>query len=56
MVSHHPASRLEMATVCHVVVAALIAVGVLLWAGATLLLDAWWGRQRVDLAERLMPF
>jgi hypothetical protein len=44
-----------MATVCHVVVA-LIVVGVLIWAGSSLLLDAWWGRHRVDLADRLMPF
>jgi hypothetical protein len=34
-----------------------VAVGVLTWAGSTLLLDAWWRRrQRPDLAERLLPF
>jgi hypothetical protein len=38
-------------------VAAVIAVGLLTWAGSTLLLDAWWRRQkRPDLAERLRPF
>jgi hypothetical protein len=44
-----------MGTVCHVVVA-LIVVGVLVWAGSTLLLDVWWGRRRVDLVDRLMPY
>jgi hypothetical protein len=28
---------------------ALIVAGALLWGGATLLLNAWWGRRRVDL-------
>jgi hypothetical protein len=38
-------------------VAALIVVGLLTWAGSTLLLDAWWRRgRRSDLAERLRPF
>jgi hypothetical protein len=56
MVSHHPAGRSEMATVCHVVVA-LVMVGVLVWGGATLLLDAWWRRwDRPDLADRPMPY
>jgi hypothetical protein len=38
-------------------VAAVIVVGLLTWAGSTLLLDAWWRRRRrPDLAERLRPF
>jgi hypothetical protein len=37
-------------------VVALIVVGVLVWGGSTLLLDAWWKRQPTDLAERLRPF
>jgi hypothetical protein len=38
-------------------VVVLIVAGVLGWAAATLLLDAWWRRsQRPDLAERLRPF
>jgi hypothetical protein len=45
-----------MATVCGVLVVGLIVVGVLVWGGSTLLLDAWWGRQRVDLVDRLMPY
>jgi hypothetical protein len=44
-----------MATVCHVVVALLV-VGVFVSGGSSLLLDAWWDRQPVDLADRLMPF
>ena len=40
-----------------VAVVALVAVGLLTWAGATLLLDAWWRCwQRPDLAEMLRPF
>jgi hypothetical protein len=39
-----------------VLVAAFIMVGVLARAGAALLLDAWWGRRRVDLADRLLPY
>jgi hypothetical protein len=40
-----------------VFVAALILVGVLVWIGATLLIDPWLGRRRrPDLAERLPPF
>jgi hypothetical protein len=38
------------------VVGALIVVGVLVWAGSTLLLDAWWKRQSTDLADRLIPY
>jgi hypothetical protein len=38
-------------------VALLIVVGLLTWAGSTLLLDAWWRRQRrPGLTERLRPF
>jgi hypothetical protein len=38
-------------------VAVLIVAGLLTWAGATLLLDAWWRRwSRPDLAERLQPY
>jgi hypothetical protein len=38
-------------------VAAVIAVGLLVWAGTTLILDAWWLRpRRPDLAERQRPF
>jgi hypothetical protein len=44
-----------MTTVCRVVVA-LIVVGLLVWGGSTLLLDAWWKRQPTDLADRLMPY
>jgi hypothetical protein len=44
-----------MATVCHVVVA-LIVVGVLVWGGSTLLLDAWLKRRPTDLIDRLMPY
>jgi hypothetical protein len=40
-----------------VVVAALLAVGFLTWAGVTPLLDAWWRRcDRPDLSERLRPY
>jgi hypothetical protein len=43
--------------VSDVLVAALIVVGVLVWGGSTLLLDAWWRRwDRPDLAERLRPY
>jgi hypothetical protein len=35
---------------------ALIVVGVRVWGGSTLLLDAWWGRRPVELADLLMPF
>jgi hypothetical protein len=35
---------------------ALIVVGFVVWAGSTLLLDAWWKRQTTDLADRLMPY
>jgi hypothetical protein len=45
-----------MATVCGVLLAVLIVVGVLGWGGSTLLLDAWWKRQPTDLSDRLMPF
>jgi hypothetical protein len=35
----------------------LIVAGVLLWAGASLLIDAWLRRHlRPDLADRLIPF
>jgi hypothetical protein len=38
-------------------VTAVVAFGLLTWAGSTLLLDAWWRRgSRPDLAERLRPF
>jgi hypothetical protein len=38
-------------------VVVLVVAGILIWAGATLLLDAWWRREhRPDLAERLWPF
>jgi hypothetical protein len=38
------------------VVALLLVVGMLVWAGATLLIDAWLGRDpRIDLAQRLDP-
>jgi hypothetical protein len=37
-------------------VVALIVAGLLVWGGATLLRDAWWGRQRVDLVDQLMPY
>jgi hypothetical protein len=36
-------------------VAALIVVGILIWIGATLLLDPWWKRRPEDLVDRLMP-
>jgi hypothetical protein len=45
-----------VAWVCDGVVVWLIIVGVLVWIGATLLLDAWWEPQPTDLVERLMPF
>jgi hypothetical protein len=35
---------------------ALIVVGLLVWAGSTLLLDAWWKRQPTNLVDRLMPY
>jgi hypothetical protein len=36
---------------------AFIEVGLLVWGGSTLLVDAWWRRwDRPDLAERLLPF
>jgi hypothetical protein len=36
---------------------AILAVGLLTWAGATLLLDAWCRRWRgPDLADRLRPY
>jgi hypothetical protein len=41
-----------MATVCGVLVAALIVVGVLVWGGATLLLDCSTPGGFVSLAER----
>jgi hypothetical protein len=44
-----------MATACHAV-GTLIVVGVLVWAGSTLLVDAWWKRQPTDLADRLIPY
>jgi hypothetical protein len=35
----------------------VISVGLLTWAGSTLLLEDWWRRRRrLDLAERLPPF
>jgi hypothetical protein len=37
-------------------VAALIVAGILIWAGSTLLFDAWWKRQPTDLVDRLMPY
>jgi hypothetical protein len=38
-------------------VVAVIAVGLLVWTGTTLLLDVWWRRpRRPDLAERPRPF
>jgi hypothetical protein len=38
-------------------IAALIAVGLLVWAGTTLIVDGWQRRpKRPDLAERLRPF
>ena len=34
----------------------ILVVGVLIWAGARLLLNAWWGRwKRADLSDRLPP-
>jgi hypothetical protein len=45
-----------MATVCGVLLVALIVVRVLVWGGSTLLLDAWWKRQPTDLVDRLMPY
>jgi hypothetical protein len=40
-----------------VYVALLIVAGLLLWAGATLLIDAWLRRRhRPDLVERLVPY
>jgi hypothetical protein len=38
------------------VVVAFIVVGLLVWGGSTLLLDAWWKRQPTDLTDRLMPY
>jgi hypothetical protein len=38
-----------------IVVLALIVVGVLVWIGATLLLDAWWKREPTNLVDRLLP-
>jgi hypothetical protein len=36
---------------------ATVAVGLLTWAGATLLIDARWRRcRRPDLADRLLPY
>jgi hypothetical protein len=44
-----------VATVGDVQVLALVA-GIRVWIGTTLLLDAWWQRERrPDLAERLRP-
>jgi hypothetical protein len=35
----------------------VVVVGLLVWAGTTLLLEAWWRHQRrPDLADRLRPF
>jgi hypothetical protein len=34
----------------------LVAVGILVWAGVTLIIDARLRRRRPDLAERLRPF
>jgi hypothetical protein len=39
-----------------VLVVALIVVGLLVWGGSTLLLDAWCKRQPSDLTERLVPY
>ena len=40
-----------------VVMALLVVAGLLFWAGATLLIDAWLRpSRRPDLAERLRPF
>jgi hypothetical protein len=40
-----------------VVIVAVIFVGLLVWAGTTLILDGWMRRpRRPDLAERLRPF
>jgi hypothetical protein len=40
-----------------VVALVLVAAGLLVWAGTTLILDASWRcRRRPDLAERLRPF
>ena len=46
------------ATLLAVTVEALIAVGLLVWGGATLLIDAWLRhrRNRPKLTERLAPF
>jgi hypothetical protein len=40
-----------MTRVCDVLVAALVLVGLLILGGSTLLLDAWWNRPSVDLAD-----
>jgi hypothetical protein len=37
-------------------VVALIVVGVLVWGGSTVLLDAWWKREPTDLVDRLLPY
>lgn len=34
----------------------LIVVGLLVWAGSALLIDAWSRSRRPDLAERLLPY
>ena len=37
-------------------VGAVVAVGLLVWAGATLLIDAAWRQRRPDLTDRLRPY
>jgi hypothetical protein len=39
-----------------VLMAALILVGVLVWGGSPLLLDAWWKRRPTVLVDRLMLY
>jgi hypothetical protein len=36
--------------------AALVVAGLLVWAGAALIIDSFTGRRRPDLAERLQPY
>jgi hypothetical protein len=38
------------------VILLILVVGLLMWTGTTLLLDAWWRWKRPDLADRLRPF
>jgi len=37
-------------------VAVLVVAGLLVWAGAALIIDSFSGRRRPDLAERLKPY